>query len=98
MVALCLSGSVLVLTFWPAVRDDHPKVIIAIMSAIALLNILLAVGCKVTTPFYDHYTAFISFYRENQYQTSKDMENKSVLVKYNPQCSLTCFFGKLHLH
>lgn len=47
MVALCLSGSVLVMTFWPAVRDDHPKVIIAVLSAIVVLNILLAVGCKV---------------------------------------------------
>lgn len=46
VVALCLSGSVLVLTFWPAVRDDHPKVIIAIMSGIVVLNALLAVGCK----------------------------------------------------
>ncbi|XP_070831005.1 protein YIPF1 [Chaetodon trifascialis] len=46
VVALCLSGSVLVLTFWPAVRDDHPKVIITIMAAIVLLNVLLAVGCK----------------------------------------------------
>ena len=58
MVALCLSGSVLALTFWPAVRDDHPKVIIAIMSAIVVLNVLLAVGCKVTVPFYNHGTAF----------------------------------------
>lgn len=47
MVALCLSGSVLVMTFWPAVREDHPKVIIGIMSAIVVLNALLAVGCKV---------------------------------------------------
>lgn len=46
VVALCLSGSVLVLTFWPAVRDDHPKIIIAIMSAIVGLNVLLAVGSK----------------------------------------------------
>lgn len=46
VVALCLSGSVLVLTFWPAIRDDHPKVIIAIMSGIVVLNALLAVGCK----------------------------------------------------
>ncbi|XP_042354436.1 protein YIPF1 [Plectropomus leopardus] len=46
VVALCLSGSVLVLTFWPAVRDDHPKVMIAVMSAIVVLNALLAVGCK----------------------------------------------------
>lgn len=51
VVALCLSGSVLVLTFWPAVRDDHPKVMISILSAIVLLNALLAVGCK--TYFFD---------------------------------------------
>lgn len=48
VVALCLSGSVLVLTFWPAVRDDHPKVMVAVLSAIVALNILLAVGCKVS--------------------------------------------------
>lgn len=47
VVAFCLSGSVLVLTFWPAVRDDHPRVMIAFLSVIVLLNILLAVGCKV---------------------------------------------------
>lgn len=47
VIALCLSGSVLVLTFWPAVRDDHPKVYIAILSAIVTFNALLAVGCKM---------------------------------------------------
>ncbi|XP_035026496.1 protein YIPF1 [Hippoglossus stenolepis] len=46
VVALCLSGSVLVMTLWPAVREDHPKVIVAILSAVVLFNILLAVGCK----------------------------------------------------
>ncbi|XP_029929618.1 protein YIPF1 [Myripristis murdjan] len=46
VVALCLSGSVLALTFWPAVRDDHPRVVIAVMSAIIGLNVLLAVGSK----------------------------------------------------
>lgn len=46
LVALCLSGSVLMITFWPAVRDDHPKVTIAILLGIELLNVLLAVGCK----------------------------------------------------
>lgn len=46
IVALCLSGSVLMLTFWPAVRDDHPKIIIATMAAIVVLNTLLAIGCK----------------------------------------------------
>lgn len=48
MVALCLSGSVLVLTFWPAVRDDHPKIIAVVLSTIVALNVLLAVGCKVS--------------------------------------------------
>ncbi|CAN9502748.1 unnamed protein product [Ophioblennius macclurei] len=47
LVALCLSVSVLLITFWPAVRDDHPKVMIAILSGIALLNLLFAVGCKM---------------------------------------------------
>lgn len=46
VVALCLSGSILMITFWPAVRDDHPKVMIAILLGIELLNVLLAVGCK----------------------------------------------------
>ncbi|XP_049603860.1 protein YIPF1 [Syngnathus scovelli] len=47
VVALCLSGSVLVITFWPAVRDDKPNVIAAVMSAVVMLNALLAVGCKM---------------------------------------------------
>ncbi|KAJ3594491.1 hypothetical protein NHX12_003798 [Muraenolepis orangiensis] len=47
VVALCLSGSVLLLTFWPAVRDDNLRVSIAIMSAIVVLNVLLAVGSKM---------------------------------------------------
>ncbi|KAJ8406288.1 hypothetical protein AAFF_G00305190 [Aldrovandia affinis] len=46
VVAMCLSGSVLVMTFWPAVRDDHHRIAIATVSAIAALHILLAVGCK----------------------------------------------------
>ncbi|XP_061586996.1 protein YIPF1 [Cololabis saira] len=56
VVALCLSGSVLAMTFWPAVRDDHPKVMIAIMSGIVLMNVLLVVGCKMyfyTKPLQD---------------------------------------------
>lgn len=47
VIALCLSGTVLVMTFWPAVRDDHPKIYIAILSAIVTFNVLLAVGCKM---------------------------------------------------
>lgn len=45
--AMFLSGTVLVMTFWPAVRDDNRRVAIATVSAIVLLNSLLAVGCKV---------------------------------------------------
>ncbi|MBN3313302.1 YIPF1 protein, partial [Atractosteus spatula] len=44
--AMCLSGSVLVMTFWPAVRDDHHRIAIATVSAIVALHVLLAVGCK----------------------------------------------------
>ncbi|XP_072547059.1 protein YIPF1 [Salminus brasiliensis] len=46
VLALCLSGSVLVLTFWPAIRDDHPRVVLAVTVAIVALHVLLAVGCK----------------------------------------------------
>ncbi|CAL8369758.1 unnamed protein product [Boreogadus saida] len=46
VLALCLSGSVLLLTFWPAIKDDHIRVSIAFMSAIVVLNVLLAVGFK----------------------------------------------------
>ena len=47
VLALCLSGSVLLMTFWPAVKDDHIRISIAFMSAIVVLNVLLAVGFKV---------------------------------------------------
>ncbi|KAM9004440.1 protein YIPF1 [Sarcophilus harrisii] len=45
MVALGLSGSVLVMTFWPAVRDDNRRIAIATMVTIILLHTLLSVGC-----------------------------------------------------
>ncbi|XP_006002615.1 protein YIPF1 isoform X2 [Latimeria chalumnae] len=44
--AMCLSGSVLVMTFWPAVRDDNRRVAMATISAIVILHALLAIGCK----------------------------------------------------
>ncbi|XP_060753894.1 LOW QUALITY PROTEIN: protein YIPF1 [Neoarius graeffei] len=47
VVALCLSGSVLVLTFWPVMKADKPRVVLAVLSAVMTLHILLAVGCKV---------------------------------------------------
>ncbi|KAI4885718.1 hypothetical protein NFI96_017804 [Prochilodus magdalenae] len=46
ILALCLSGSVLVLTFWPAIQDDHPRIVLVVASTIAVLHVLLAVGCK----------------------------------------------------
>ncbi|XP_038608398.1 protein YIPF1 [Tachyglossus aculeatus] len=45
LMALGLSGSVLVMTFWPAVRDDNRRVALATVGAIVLLHSLLAVGC-----------------------------------------------------
>lgn len=43
--ALCLSGSVLVMTFWPAVRDDNRRIAVATIVTVVLLHALLAVGC-----------------------------------------------------
>ncbi|XP_065594720.1 protein YIPF1 [Cyrtonyx montezumae] len=43
--SLCLSGSVLVMTFWPAVRDDNRRIAVATMGAVILLHALLSVGC-----------------------------------------------------
>ncbi|XP_028831611.1 protein YIPF1 [Denticeps clupeoides] len=47
LVALCLSGSVLVLTFWPAIRSDRPRIVMAVLLAVVGLHVLLAVGCKM---------------------------------------------------
>ncbi|NXJ88547.1 YIPF1 protein, partial [Corythaixoides concolor] len=45
MFSLCLSGSVLVMTFWPAVRDDNRRIALATVGTIVLLHALLSVGC-----------------------------------------------------
>lgn len=74
MVALCLSGSVLVMTFWPAVRDDHPKIIVAVLSAIVVLNILLAVGCKVSI-YVTTYSKFVRFGKSAGTDENDDFEN-----------------------
>ncbi|XP_046843401.1 protein YIPF1-like [Xenia sp. Carnegie-2017] len=47
VVGLCLSGAVLVLTFWSAVRDDDKKVAFIILLIIFLLHASLAVGFKL---------------------------------------------------
>nr|XP_009938077.1 PREDICTED: protein YIPF1 [Opisthocomus hoazin] len=45
MFSLCLSGSVLVMTFWPAVRDDNRRIALMTVGAVVLLHALLSVGC-----------------------------------------------------
>ena len=48
LVAMAISGSVLVLTFWPVVRDDTKVMAVATVVTIVVLHTLLAVGCKVS--------------------------------------------------
>uniref|UniRef100_A0A673NCP4 Protein YIPF n=1 Tax=Sinocyclocheilus rhinocerous TaxID=307959 RepID=A0A673NCP4_9TELE len=47
VIAMVISGSVLVMTFWPAVRDDTKLTAFATMAVIVSLHALLAVGFKV---------------------------------------------------
>ncbi|XP_067231240.1 protein YIPF2 [Chanodichthys erythropterus] len=47
VIAMVISGSVLVLTFWPAVRDDTKLTAFSTMAVIVSLHALLAVGCKL---------------------------------------------------
>ncbi|XP_048847693.1 protein YIPF2 isoform X1 [Brienomyrus brachyistius] len=47
VVATAISGSLLVVTFWPIVRDDTKLTAFATVIAIVLLHGLLAVGCKI---------------------------------------------------
>ncbi|XP_076609568.1 protein YIPF2 [Chaetodon auriga] len=47
LVAMVISGSVLVLTFWPVVRDDTKVMAVATVASIVVLHTLLAVGCKM---------------------------------------------------
>lgn len=44
-IALGISGSVLAMTFWPAVREDNRRVALATIVMIVLLHVLLSVGC-----------------------------------------------------
>ncbi|KAG9337397.1 hypothetical protein JZ751_028818 [Albula glossodonta] len=46
LVATAISSSVLAVTFWPSVCDDRRVVAIPTVLVIALLHVLLAVGCK----------------------------------------------------
>ncbi|XP_041672684.1 protein YIPF2 [Cheilinus undulatus] len=47
LIAMVISGSVLVLTFWPVVRDDTKVMAVATVATIVVLHTLLAVGCKM---------------------------------------------------
>lgn len=47
VVAMVISGSVLVLTFWAAVRDDTKPMAVATVATIVVLHTLLAIGCKM---------------------------------------------------
>ncbi|XP_076838748.1 protein YIPF2 [Brachyhypopomus gauderio] len=47
LIAMVISGSVLVITFWPAVRDDTKTAALVSMVVIVLLHALLAIGCKL---------------------------------------------------
>ncbi|XP_051995627.1 protein YIPF2 [Xyrauchen texanus] len=47
VIAMVISGSVLVITFWPTVRDDTKLTAFATMAVIVSLHALLAVGCKL---------------------------------------------------
>ncbi|XP_068606103.1 protein YIPF2 isoform X1 [Brachionichthys hirsutus] len=47
LVAILVSGSVLVLTFWPTVSGDNKAMAVAAAAAIVLLHTLLPVGCKL---------------------------------------------------
>ncbi|XP_020342443.1 protein YIPF1 [Oncorhynchus kisutch] len=47
LVAMVISGSVLVLTFWPVVRDDTQVTAFATVATIVVLHALLSIGCKM---------------------------------------------------
>uniref|UniRef100_A0A4W5RD82 Protein YIPF n=1 Tax=Hucho hucho TaxID=62062 RepID=A0A4W5RD82_9TELE len=47
LVAMVISGSVLVLTFWPVVCDDTKVTAFATVATIVVLHVLLSIGCKM---------------------------------------------------
>jgi len=47
IIGVCLSGSVLAMTFWRAVEDDSRKYAIATIGFIVLLHFILALGFKL---------------------------------------------------
>lgn len=59
MIALGISGSVLAMTFWPAVREDNRRIALATVVTIVLLHMLLSVGCLV----WSHSDALLACFR-----------------------------------
>ncbi|KAM4748080.1 protein YIPF2 [Rhinophrynus dorsalis] len=47
IVAMSLSGFVLVLAFWPQIHKDNKMVAAAVIASMVVLHVLLAVGCKI---------------------------------------------------
>lgn len=47
LVAMVISGSVLVITFWPVVREDSKLMAGVTLASMLLLHLLLAVGCQL---------------------------------------------------
>ncbi|XP_068192832.1 protein YIPF2 [Antennarius striatus] len=47
LVAMLISGSVLVLTFWPVVSSDTKVIAVATVAIIVVLHTLLPIGCKL---------------------------------------------------
>uniref|UniRef100_A0A9L0I7N8 Protein YIPF n=1 Tax=Equus asinus TaxID=9793 RepID=A0A9L0I7N8_EQUAS len=60
MIALGVSGSVLAMTFWPAVREDNRRIALATIVTIVLLHMLLSVGC-LTGPELTSMPTFLYF-------------------------------------
>ncbi|KAM5266335.1 protein YIPF1 isoform 3-T5 [Hipposideros larvatus] len=52
MMALGISGSVLAMTFWPAVREDNRRIALATIVTIVFLHMLLSVGCLPSFMFF----------------------------------------------
>uniref|UniRef100_A0A8C5R5W0 Protein YIPF n=1 Tax=Leptobrachium leishanense TaxID=445787 RepID=A0A8C5R5W0_9ANUR len=63
-LAMCLSGSVLMLTFWPAVREDNRRIAISTLVAIMVFHLLLTVGFGLyffDPPEMDHVAHTLTF-------------------------------------
>ena len=49
IIGALLSGGVLVLTFWPAVKEDTQRVAVIVIALIFICHLLLATGFVVST-------------------------------------------------